>query len=104
MQFILTVGWFTIVIVVGLFLWGVIDSLRTSIRSRLYDYRRTHLKGKKPKAECYCEYCTYFEKESYHCSYSTGFVDSDCFCWRAEPMSEEKYKWREENRAKEKEL
>lgn len=99
---------------IGVFFFGVMlfflvgDALchiKDAIGCYLYDYKRTHLKGKRVKAACYCEYCKHFEKhEPYNkCKYSTTPVDSMCFCWRAYPISEDAYKVREEYLNKENE-
>lgn len=76
------------VVVVFIFVYAM---LKDMIVTYYYNYRMTHLQGKKPKAECYCEYCYHYNRNDHSCKYMVHPVDKLCFCWRANPMDKKEY-------------
>ena len=81
---------FTIVILVGMFLWELAtDTLRTL----KWRYKYKHRFDKPPTAQCYCKDCQYYVVyDEYRARCGRGHIDEywniadSWFCWQAEPL------------------
>lgn len=86
---------------IAVIVYGIVTSICETVKCKIseakYYYHRTHLYGKKVKAECYCECCKHYNKDdgfSGSCEYSATPVGPECYCWRAYPITREEWKKR----------